>query len=347
VGEVRDQAGRDSVLPDIVARIEMPEWGRGRVALVAVILGYTLMDRAMGLSPLAAFGLIHALRLALARHLARLPMGWFQTCRSGAAKRLIVDEPERLEPVVARSARRRLVACDLDCGDGLALCGRRADGAGPDQSDAGFFPARGAATARLRPMVTEDQRQSEGMNGATVEYLAGMPVVRIFNRIGAALSGIACAVSDNAAAETAMGRRFVLLGAAFSTLVVANIVVMLPAGKQLRQAARIDLPIVCFFVILGANYGRSPPKLFSLFCHMAHMSMASPVIVEVLETPEQPGTGAYQVLRGLSLTAPLGSITALVGPAGSGKSTVASLVPRLYDRGAGGVTPGGYDLRET
>jgi thiol reductant ABC exporter CydD subunit len=52
------------------------------------------------------------------------------------------------------------------------------------------------------------------------------------------------------------------------------------------------------------------------------------------------------VLRELELELPAGAITALVGPSGTGKSTVAALVLRLADPTAGRVSCGGHDLRE-
>jgi subfamily B ATP-binding cassette protein MsbA len=50
-------------------------------------------------------------------------------------------------------------------------------------------------------------------------------------------------------------------------------------------------------------------------------------------------------LRDISVTIPAGAVCALVGPSGAGKSTFASLVPRFYDTGDGGVTIDGIDLR--
>jgi ATP-binding cassette subfamily B protein len=53
-----------------------------------------------------------------------------------------------------------------------------------------------------------------------------------------------------------------------------------------------------------------------------------------------------QVLRGLSFHAPAGTLTALVGPSGAGKTTITHLVPRLYDATSGTVRIGGHDVRD-
>lgn len=52
-----------------------------------------------------------------------------------------------------------------------------------------------------------------------------------------------------------------------------------------------------------------------------------------------------EALRHISFKASQGEITALVGPSGSGKSTVASLIPRFWDVGEGGIYIGGVDVR--
>ena len=52
------------------------------------------------------------------------------------------------------------------------------------------------------------------------------------------------------------------------------------------------------------------------------------------------------ILRGVSLEARPGMVTALVGPSGAGKTTLCQLIPRLHDVTRGAVLLDGYDLRE-
>ncbi|WP_415953060.1 ABC transporter ATP-binding protein [Streptomyces sp. KLOTTS4A1] len=56
--------------------------------------------------------------------------------------------------------------------------------------------------------------------------------------------------------------------------------------------------------------------------------------------------GSAPVLDGIDVTVPAGATLAVVGPTGSGKSTLGSLVPRLYDVTGGRVTIEGVDVRE-
>ena len=53
-----------------------------------------------------------------------------------------------------------------------------------------------------------------------------------------------------------------------------------------------------------------------------------------------------EILRGISFFALPGSVTALVGPSGAGKTTISALLPRLYDVTSGSITVDGHDLRD-
>ena len=74
---------------------------------------------------------------------------------------------------------------------------------------------------------------------------------------------------------------------------------------------------------------------------------ASEVSVPSLEMPGAPtGDPDVDVLKNMSLTIEPGETIAVVGASGSGKSTMASLIPRLYDVTAGSVKIDGHDVRD-
>ncbi|MGY1739286.1 MULTISPECIES: ABC transporter ATP-binding protein [unclassified Blastococcus] len=58
------------------------------------------------------------------------------------------------------------------------------------------------------------------------------------------------------------------------------------------------------------------------------------------------GRGGVDVLHDVSFTVEPGQVVAIVGSSGAGKSTIASLLPRLYDVDAGAVRLGGVDVRD-
>jgi ATP-binding cassette subfamily B protein len=71
------------------------------------------------------------------------------------------------------------------------------------------------------------------------------------------------------------------------------------------------------------------------------ISLAS---LESVAKPETVDSG--EVLRGISFTAPAGSLTAIVGPSGAGKTTMSALLPRLYDVTSGNILIDNYDIRD-
>ena len=72
------------------------------------------------------------------------------------------------------------------------------------------------------------------------------------------------------------------------------------------------------------------------------VSLAS---LESVATPERQ-RAEPAVLRDLSFTVAPGTLTALVGPSGAGKTTITQLIPRLYDVRGGAVTVNGMDVRD-
>jgi ATP-binding cassette subfamily B protein len=72
------------------------------------------------------------------------------------------------------------------------------------------------------------------------------------------------------------------------------------------------------------------------------VSLAS---LEDLARPDRSDSGR-DILRGVSFAVAPGELVALVGHSGAGKTTMASLVPRLYDVTSGAVEVGGVDVRD-
>ncbi|MCW2672509.1 MAG: Xenobiotic-transporting ATPase [Frankiales bacterium] len=71
------------------------------------------------------------------------------------------------------------------------------------------------------------------------------------------------------------------------------------------------------------------------------VSLASLESVAVLDN-----TDPQTVLHGVTFTVPPGSLTALVGPSGAGKTTISQLVTRMYDVQTGAIRIGDHDVRD-
>ncbi|MCX6428889.1 MAG: ABC transporter ATP-binding protein [Actinobacteria bacterium] len=74
---------------------------------------------------------------------------------------------------------------------------------------------------------------------------------------------------------------------------------------------------------------------------------ANEISLASLESAAKPETvDSGKVLKSITFTAAPGTMTALVGPSGAGKTTISALIPRLYDVTEGAILIGGVDLRD-
>ena len=74
---------------------------------------------------------------------------------------------------------------------------------------------------------------------------------------------------------------------------------------------------------------------------------ASDISLASLElVAKQESVESGEILKGISFVVEPGSITALVGPSGAGKTTISALLPRLYDVTGGSITVDGIDIRD-
>lgn len=74
---------------------------------------------------------------------------------------------------------------------------------------------------------------------------------------------------------------------------------------------------------------------------------AQQISLESLESASLPEVReSEEILKGISFMAAAGTVTALVGPSGAGKTTISSLLPRLYDVSSGAIKIDGIDIRE-
>jgi ATP-binding cassette, subfamily B, bacterial len=78
----------------------------------------------------------------------------------------------------------------------------------------------------------------------------------------------------------------------------------------------------------------------------AYPSAEKVSLASLEEVAKLDDRGGVEVLHGVSFRAEAGGMVALVGSSGAGKSTIASLLPRLYDVDSGAVRIGGVDVRD-
>lgn len=74
---------------------------------------------------------------------------------------------------------------------------------------------------------------------------------------------------------------------------------------------------------------------------------ADEISLASLESAAKPETVVSgEILKGISFVAEPGTLTALVGPSGAGKTTISALIPRLYDVTGGSIEIDGHDIRD-
>lgn len=140
--------------------------------------------------------------------------------------------------------------------------------------------------------------------------------------------------------------------------------VALVGGMLLANNAITVLTFFMYLLVVSRLYDPLSSSLQNL---AAIISTNIPIerMNEIENYPVQPGTAelrthgydivfdnvsfAYntgeQVLSGVSFTAKQGEVTALIGPSGGGKSTVAKLAARFWDADSGKITLGGTDVK--
>lgn len=123
-----------------------------------------------------------------------------------------------------------------------------------------------------------------------------------------------------------------------SIVYVANLVVVFT--KASASASRINEVLNCVPSITGE--GNQPVAL----PEPSAMGNAVPVpALSLSHASFSFGAGAANAVNDVTLELPLGKTLGIIGGTGSGKSTLVSLIPRLYDTGTGSVSVMGADVR--
>ena len=328
---------------------------------------------AMMLSHIAAYNILFEIRTALAAKLARLPLGYFNRRGSGGIKKVLSDDVERIELFVAHHITDVVQAIALPLLSFIFLFiidWRLAVGALLPiplalMLQASMYGESGKA------LYAQWQKKLESMNGTIVEYVRGMPVVKIFNQTVSAFKRFA----DDVYAY----RDFTLQWCAstrspfsgFLTLLSSSALFVLPIGiflvRDTSGSVYVQLVSTIFlFLFIGLGVAAPLYNLMAMSSLMTQNTTGLALIDEILDEPEMPDTPSpkqmngrdiefrgvsfsYEektVLHDVSFTVPQGSVTALVGPSGGGKTTIANLIGRFWDPDSGSIHIGGADIRD-
>jgi ATP-binding cassette subfamily B protein len=352
------------------------QWGLW--ALYALLGALLFLYAGTMASHIAAFRILYSLRVRLAEHLARLPMGYHTRQSSGTVKKLLELSVEKIENFIAHQLPDLVGAVALPVIMLTAMfildwrlavaCAVPIIGAYSLQALV-FYGEEGMGKVR------EYHDALERMNAAGVEYVRGMPAVKVFGLTVSTFLQFHNSITgyrDWAVQYVRFCRRPYI---AFTTILVSLIVFILPVGVFIlsgqpdNQAFALTLML---FLVVAPGFAAPMMKLMNLGGNMRIIAegveridgiFAQEPVPEPLNPQKAEGyniefdnvvfsyddpvaSTRTEALAGVSFTAREGELTALVGPSGGGKSTIAHLIPRFWDVGTGAIRIGGVDIRE-
>lgn len=318
------------------------------LAVLATLVRSVLWGAAMFVSHIASFDVVYHLRLRLADQLARLPLGYFDARRSGEIKRNMADDADRLDRFLAHGIPELIstFAVWVLIAVWTLIVDWRLALAAMAVVPLAFLLLRLALADSAGWMERSDHVEGH-MNGAIVEVLNGLPVLKTVSRPGVALREAEGAIDANARHKIAWSRAWMRLGPAFFILVSANIAVILPVGLWLYLSDAVSASTVLLFFIVGIGHSIPLLRFYSHTMFLALMSYSGARMARLLAEEPLPDSGrrvplldasvefegvsfAYGerlVLEGVSFRAEPGTVTALVGPSGAGKTTITRLIP--------------------
>ncbi|MGI6238055.1 MAG: ABC transporter ATP-binding protein [Christensenellales bacterium] len=362
-------------LPDMAsldgARVVQYGW----LAFAGVVGNILLYFGALTCSHLAAFGTLYELKINFATHLAKVPLGFHVMVGSGKLRKITDENIEKVEGFIAHQLPDLVgafvapvvmvvILIAVDWRFGLAaLLGVLI---------AFFIQFSLYGNEGSKAMMAKYQKSIEEMNNASVEYIRGISVVKAFKQTVYSFRRL----HDTIKAYTSMVISYTLSWensfAGFTTLVNNIYLFILPVaiwvGMRSADYAAFAGTVIFYLIFV--------PSIASILMRIMYVNGNAMRIIggveamdQVLAEPElaQPAhpktakshdvafrdvTFSYdkdkqtEALSGISFGAKQGEITAIVGPSGGGKSTIAHLIPRFFDVTGGAIEIGGVDIRQ-
>jgi len=338
-------------------------------AIAAIALRYAFVSASTMLAHVAAFRILHHLRLQLAHKLGCVPLSFFSRRSAGELKRTLMDDVNQVESFVAHGFPDGVAAAVVPLATAIALVwvdwrmALASVAMAPLAIGAMTISTRGARSAYDRWLAIQDRT-----NASLLEYLRGIHVIKTFGLSAHRFGAFSRAIEDGLGWMEGYMRTNGRGYGSFGALLGSSLAVLVPVGGWLHLRGELSLEALVLFLVLGPQLLMSLLRLMFVWGNVARILAGNARIRAILATPDLEGAdsaarpahhgiafrnvgfryeeGGRDALRGVSFEAPAGKVTALVGPSGSGKTTLVRLVARFWDVTTGSVELGGIDLRE-
>lgn len=340
------------------------------IGIAGAFLRLVLLFFSSRIGHVADAEILHKIRIRIVRRLGTMPLGWFRAKGSGVIKKVMTTDLEEMHQLIAHSLREMIgavTAIVVSIGYLWIVNWQMTliSIAVLLTMYISFRIAMRSVTTHMNRLIFAETKIST----SAVEYADGITVVKTFGVGGRLLSRFDYAVKEYTNAfkvwisetkySSAISRMFAsevtllgvltitgLLFISNGTLAVADFLPFLIVG--------IGLPTA----IVPAIHGSQGLRKGRLSASNIEKVLLQNVIPES-DSPQEPReysvafhkvsfaySGNNDVIRDISFECPQGTVTALVGRSGSGKSTIAHLLPRFYDIRQGSITIGGIDIRQ-
>ena len=359
-------------------------WWLG-LTLVGLLVHHICYNWAVGITHISEAGLRHRLRRRIITHLGALPLGLVRRLGPGEIRKIVVDDTSAIHTLVAHASAELASALVAPLVGGIYLCvldwqlafllggvfivavGLAMGIAfrGGDQAVKDYDVAQrklADATVELVDGIKEIKNYQlpatgvggrfttarEGNSDASFRWLAGagkgIAVVSALSQPGVILAWSAPLICW-----------FVWSGwiSPASSLAFFTIWLGLPAGlgqlmtltQNLQGSLRAGEDTAALLAEKPQEVGE-----YQAPAPAARATAAAAPSASALELRFQNVSFGYApgrpVLHDISFTLPPGTLTAVVGPSGAGKTTIGALAARFWDPESGCITLGGHDLRE-
>ena len=336
--------------------------------------GYLLRVACHGISTIlahiSAYTILEGIRLKIADRLMKAPLGEVMGRRIGYLKNIIMDKVEDLEPPLAHMIPELtsnlllpvaifIWMLVIDWRMGLAVLIAPVLAMIPM-----FFLMRNYNSQYAAYMEANNH-----VNSIIIEYVEGIEVVKAFNHSTSSYEKFVNAVQSFKEFTLAWFKSTWKSMNLMMAIMPTTLLGVLPVGLLLVQNGSISPAELAMGIILSLSIVGPLMKATTFINEAKSMEYAVEAANELLNLPVLPDSGKIvsiphndialkhvtfsydgseqnEVLHDVNLELPEGSFTALVGPSGGGKSTIARLIARFWDVTGGNITIGGKNIKE-